>query len=226
MLPKFIIDTALEKGYDIIGVTDHNSTLEAREIKRIVGEGEPYILCGAEITTKEEVHCLAFVDGEENLEALQRFLDDNLPKIPNNEEFFGYQLLVGDDEEVIGEAPYLLISAIAKSVTEVEAFVHSLGGIFIPAHIDKMQNSIISQLGFVPEDLNFDALEISAKCDFEQFILKNRYILNYKPTFIRSSDAHYPEDFCRAVTFFNIARRSFEEIKMALKGMEGRSVEI
>lgn len=226
MLPKFIIDNALEKGFDIIGITDHNSTLEAREIKRMVGEGEPYILCGAEITTKEEVHCLAFVDGEDNLNALQKFLDDNLPQIPNNEEIFGYQLLVGDDEEVIGEAPYLLISAIAKSVTEVEKFVHSLGGIFIPAHIDKMQNSIISQLGFLPGDLNFDALEISAKCDFEQFISKNKYILNYKPAFIRSSDAHYTEDFCRAVTFFNIVHRSFDEIKMALKGIEGRSVEI
>ena len=89
MVPSFIMDAALRKGYDIIGITDHNSTVQAREIRRIVGDGEPYILCGAEITTREEVHCLAFAESDESLDALQRFLDDNLPPIPNDEEMFG-----------------------------------------------------------------------------------------------------------------------------------------
>ena len=138
MTPAFIVRTALRKGYDIIGITDHNTTLQGREIRRMVGDGEPYILCGAEITTREEahclafrmvgdgepyilcgaeittreeVHCLAFADSEESLDALQNFLDDSLPKIPNDEEVFGYQLAVNEAEEVIYEAPYLLISA-------------------------------------------------------------------------------------------------------------------
>lgn len=144
MTPGFIVRTALRKGYDIIGITDHNTTVQAREIRRMVGEGEPYILCGAEITTREEVHCLAFADSGESLDALQNFLDDSLPKIPNDEEVFGYQLAVNGAEEVIYEAPYLLISAIDRSIEEVAAFVASIGGIFIPAHIDKPQNSVIS----------------------------------------------------------------------------------
>lgn len=144
MTPAFIVSTALRKGYDIIGITDHNTTLQGREIRRMVGDGEPYILCGVEITTKEEVHCLAFADSEESLDALQNFLDDSLPKIPNDEVVFGYQLAVNEAEEVIYEAPYLLISAIDRSVEEVAAFVASIGGIFIPAHIDKPQNSVIS----------------------------------------------------------------------------------
>ena len=203
MTPAFIVRTALRKGYDIIGITDHNTTLQGREIRRMVGDGEPYILCGAEITTREEAHCLAFADSEESLDALQNFLDDSLPKIPNDEDVFGYQLAVNEAEEVIYEAPYLLISAIDRSIGEVAAFVASIGGIFIPAHIDKPQNSVISQLGFVPPDLPFDA-----------------------PAFIRSSDAHYPEDFCRAVTYFNMPCRSFGEIRMALHGENGRSVKI
>ena len=215
MTPAFIVSTALRKGYDIIGITDHNTTLQGREIRRMVGDGEPYILCGVEITTKEEVHCLAFADSEESLDALQNFLDDSLPKIPNDEEVFGYQLAVNEAEEVIYEAPYLLISAIDRSVEEVAAFVASIGGIFIPAHIDKPQNSVISQLGFVP---------ISARCDLEGLLARNAYLKKRAPSFIRSSDAHYPEDFCRAVTYFNMSCRSFEEIRMALRGEEGRSV--
>ena len=135
MVPSFIVETALRKGYDIIGITDHNTTVQAREIRRMVGDGEPYILCGAEITTREEAHCLAFADSEESLDALQRFLDDNLPQVPNDEEMFGYQLAVNADEEVIYEAPYLLISALDKGIDEVAAFVSSIGGLFIPAHL-------------------------------------------------------------------------------------------
>ncbi len=225
MTPGFIVRTALRKGYDIIGITDHNTTVQAREIRRMVGEGEPYILCGAEITTREEVHCLAFADSGESLDALQNFLDDSLPKIPNDEEVFGYQLAVNGAEDVIYEAPYLLISAIDRSIEEVAAFVASIGGIFIPAHIDKPQNSVISQLGFVPPDLPFDALEISARCDLDGLLARNPYLKKLGPAFIRSSDAHYPEDFCRAVTCFNMPCRDFEEIRKALHGEDGRSVE-
>ena len=208
MTPAFIVSTALRKGYDIIGITDHNTTLQGREIRRMVGDGEPYILCGAEITTREEVHCLAFADSEESLDALQNFLDDSLPKIPNDEEVFGYQLAVNEAEEVIYEAPWLLISAIDRSMEEVAAFVASIGGIFI----------------FVPPGLPFDALEISARCDLEGLLARNTYLKKRAPVFIRSSDAHYPEDFCRAVTYFNMPCRSFEEILMALRGEGGRSV--
>ena len=90
----------------------------------------------------------------------------------------------------------------------------SIGGIFIPAHIDKPQNSVISQLG------------ISARCDLEGLLARNAYLKKRAPAFIRSSDAHYPEDFCRAVTYFNMPCRSFGEIRMALHGENGRSVKI
>ncbi|MEZ7953891.1 MAG: histidinol-phosphatase, partial [Bacteroidales bacterium] len=68
----------------------------------------------------------------------------------NNPEVFGYQLAVNSDEVVVAEIDYLLINAIDKSIEEVGGFVHSLGGIFIPAHIDKGSNSVYSQLGFLP----------------------------------------------------------------------------
>ena len=136
MTPSFIIARAKERGISVVGIADHNSTLQCAEIKRIGEREGVFVLTGAEITTKEEVHVLAFVDGDENLSKLQGFLEENLPKIENNVDFFGYQLIVNEEEEVLGEVEYLLISAIDKSINEIEEFVHSLGGIFIPAHID------------------------------------------------------------------------------------------
>ena len=57
------------------------------------------------------------------------------------------------------EEERLLILAIDQSVEQVERKVHDLGGLFIPAHVDKGKNSIISQLGFIPEGLAIDAIE-------------------------------------------------------------------
>ncbi len=226
MTPEFILSQAKAKEYDIIGITDHNTTLQAREIKKYSSENTPYILCGVEITTSEEVHCLAFVDGEENLNKLEDYLRSHLPKIPNNVDLFGYQLLVNKEEEVLYEEEVLLISAIDQNVDQVEAFVHSLSGIFIPAHVDKKKNSIISQLGFIPPSLNIDAIEFSANCDVQAFLNANKYINKLNTTFIRSSDAHYPIDYLNAETIFKMKEINFEEIKAALKNIDGRSVEI
>lgn len=224
MTPMFILSKAREKGYDIIGITDHNTTLQGREIRRIAGESGPYILCGAEITTKEEAHCLAFADSEDDLGKLQTYLEEHLPKIRNNTEYFGYQLLVNEHEEVLKEEEYLLISALDKSLEEIEKFVHSIGGIFIPAHVDKPRDSVISQLGFIPPDLKPDAIEFSKKCDVDEFVKQNGYLKKY--TMIRSSDAHYPDDFATAATFFEMEKISFEEIRMALRGENGRGCNI
>lgn len=215
MSPVAIINKAKEKALDIIGITDHNSTLMAPIIKEIGEREGVYVLCGAEITTREEVHVLAFVDGKNALSLLQEYLYRYLVKVPNNIEVFGYQLVVNKEEEVIFEEENLLIGAIDQSIEEVEEFIHSLGGIFIPAHIDKRANSLLSQLGFLPPDLNTDALELSANCVPEVFLTKNSYLTFNN--FICSSDAHYIDDVGKCFTFLDIEHISFKTIKEAIK---------
>lgn len=215
MTPLEIVKLAKAKGLDIIGITDHNSTLQSREIQKI-GEREGlYVLCGAEVTTKEEVHVVVLVNGDENLNSLQNYLQENLIKVPNNPEIFGYQLVVDELEDVLYQEDNLLIGSIDRSIEEVEEFVHSLGGIFIPAHIDKQQNSLISQLGFVPLHLAVDALELSYRVSKDEFLKSNPYLKNYP--FITSSDAHYPKEIGRSFTNLEMAEISFENIKNALK---------
>ncbi|MFN8134655.1 MAG: PHP domain-containing protein [Bacteroidales bacterium] len=53
-----IIDKALEKGIDIIGITDHNSTRHCSLIRDLARPAGIFVLMGAEVTTREEVHCL------------------------------------------------------------------------------------------------------------------------------------------------------------------------
>lgn len=224
MSPRNIVDTALKKKLDIIGITDHNSTRHCKLISELAGEKGIFVLAGAEVTTKEEVHCLAFFPEFENLEIFQKYLDLYLTNIKNDVDKFGYQVQVDKDENIIYEEERLLIAAIDQSLEEVEKTVHRLNGLFIPAHINRPVFGLISQLGFIPEDLNFDALEISKHITKVRFLKDHPYLSN--ETFIQSSDSHFLENIGDSTSIFHLKSVNFEEIRLALKNEEGRFIEI
>jgi PHP family Zn ribbon phosphoesterase len=224
MSPANIIAKAREKGLDIIGITDHNTTRHCKLIRKLAEPAGIFVLMGAEVTTREEVHCLAFFENDDQLSEFQVYLEKHLPPIPNNIEKFGYQVVVDEDEQIIDEIDFLLISALDQSIEQVEKKVHSLGGIFIPAHIDRPSYSIISQLGFIPADLLIDGIEISANCKVQSvapFLGKQS-----ESTIIRNSDAHYTVDVGKVFTTFEMVHRNFKEVIFALHGILGRNVTI
>lgn len=223
MSPKNIVEKAGVEKLDIIGITDHNSTRHCKLISELASQHNIFVFCGAEVTSREEAHCLAFLPDFEKLDEFQNYLDKYLSPIPNDPNKFGYQVQVDKDENIIYEEENLLISAIDQSVDEIEEMVHGLGGIFIPAHVNRQTFSIISQLGFIPPDLNYDALELSKHISKEKFIQQNAYLKN--STFIQSSDAHFISNVGDVSTQFYMEKASFDEVKMALRNEGGRFVE-
>jgi PHP family Zn ribbon phosphoesterase len=222
MSPKRIVQEAKFKNLDIIGITDHNSTRHGDLIKKMAAEVDLFVLTGAEVTTKEEVHCLTFFENPDNLEKFQQYLEKWLPPVKNKPNWFGYQVIVDKDENVIDEEPYLLISGINQSITEVRKKVSDLGGLFIPAHINRPNNSIFSQLGFLPNDLNPDALEIDARTNRKQVLEDYPQFAKY--TLLKDSDSHMPERIGAVYNQFRIEERSFDEIRKALHRIDGREV--
>jgi 3',5'-nucleoside bisphosphate phosphatase len=220
MSPGKIVSEAALKGIDIIGITDHNTTRHCALVTKMAAEKNIMVLQGAEITTKEEVHCLAFFENNDSLSKFQEFLDANLPEIINIPEKFGHQLQVDENENITYEEKRLLISAISRSFEEVEAYVHNLHGLFIPAHIDKKKNSVYSQLGFLPPNMKADALEISKISSRKKFVTDHQEINEF--TIIRGSDSHFPDEIGTAHTDFYIDTPIFSEIRMALGGINGR----
>jgi 3',5'-nucleoside bisphosphate phosphatase len=223
MSPGRIVEEAVRKGLDIIGITDHNSTLHCSITARMASEKGIYVMQGAEVTTKEEVHCLAFFENSATLGKFQDFLDSSLPPIMNDSDKFGFQLVVDENEMIVYEEKKLLIAALNKSLEEVESFVHSNNGLFIPAHIDRRKNSIYSQLGFLPADLKADALEVSYAGSPEKFAAMHPEIREFP--IIRSSDAHLPSDIGREKTGLYMLNASFQEICEAIAGQNGRRIE-
>ncbi len=224
MSPANIVEAAALKNIDIIGIADHNSTRQALLVKKLAEEKGIFVLCGAEVTTKEETHCLAFFENDDQLSAFQQYLEAHLPDIKNNPKTFGYQVVVDEQEMILEEVEKLLISGLDQSLEQVKEKVHGLGGFFIPAHIDRHSYSLTSQLGFVPPDIGADALEISKFTSPEEMLEKFPYLQGY--TFIRSSDAHMPEDIGSGITLFEMKQASFKEIALALRKEEGRKAVI
>jgi 3',5'-nucleoside bisphosphate phosphatase len=224
MSPSNIVAEAIAKKLDIIGITDHNSTKHCKLARQIGVRKGIFVMCGAEITTREEIHCLAFFQDDDALDIFQDYIDRNLPVITNDVNHFGYQVTVDENENILTVEDRLLIVALTVGIEEVEETVHGLGGIFIPAHINRPSNSVISQLGFLPPGLEYDALEINYFSDANR--IREKYSIRNEATLLRSSDAHNLEEIGSGYSYFDIEGINFEEIKMALASQMGRKVRI
>ncbi|NOU18983.1 MAG: PHP domain-containing protein [Bacteroidales bacterium] len=222
MSPSNIVERAAAIGLELIAITDHNSTLHGPTVRKIAEEKGIMVLYGAEVTTKEDVHCLCLFENEKQRILIQNFLDENRPEIKNNPDLFGHQVLVDEQEEIIEEVEPLLISGINASIDEIEKIVHQIGGLFIPAHIDRPKYSIMSQLGFIPKDLKYDALEISKNTSMDTIFKNYSYIKNAR--FIKSSDAHTLNQIGTSKMFLRMNNLSWNEFKMAILGIEGREI--
>jgi 3',5'-nucleoside bisphosphate phosphatase len=220
MSPINIIQQAAGKKLDIIAVTDHNSTRHCRITQSM---GERYgikVLAGAELNTKEEIHCLAFFEDIEIADLFQRVIDQNLTIIQNKPEIFGHQFIVDEEENILDEEHRLLVASLRLGIDEISGEVHKLGGIFIPAHIDRLHNGIYSQLGFLPAGLKADALEVTRRPGLKDFLAGHPETGRY--CIITSSDAHMLEQIGESVTEFYLEKPDFKEIRQALKCENGR----
>jgi len=86
--------------------------------------------------------------------------------------------------------------------------------------VDREGFGIIGQLGFIPEGLPLDALELADPSKRDTISQANRL------PFITSSDAHKLEDVGRRSTKFWMETADTVEMRRCLSGMEGRSVRI
>jgi PHP family Zn ribbon phosphoesterase len=227
MVPSRIVFEAKARQLDIIGICDHN-TAENIEAVQKAGEKEDLLVIGGmEITSREEAHILALFEGRDVTGEMQKIVDAGLQG-ENDENAFGEQVIVDARDRVIGINPKLLIGATDLSIEEIVVTVHRLGGLAIASHVDREMFSVTSQLGFIPDSIGFDALELSPSYfhGIRGFERVRKDFAGSGYPLISSSDAHYPEDIGKSYTIFEMKEAVFEEIKKALGGLGERTVKI
>lgn len=222
MSPKRIVEKAEEMKLDIIAVCDHNAaenvmaTINAAKGKNLT------VLAGMEVTSSEEVHVIALFDTAEAVFVLQELVYKTLLPGENNEELFGQQIIANEFDEVEGYNNRLLIGATTLPLSQIVKHIHMNDGLVIASHIDRETYSIIGQLGFVPKDLNIDALEVSPHTTPDQVKIDIPETDQYP--LITSSDAHLLKDIGIVTTSFLLAQPSLSEIKMAFSQRDGRKI--
>ncbi len=221
MSPKRVARKAKEKNLEMIAVCDHNSAENVRAAAAAGLKHRIKVLAGMEVTSLEEVHILALFDEPAPVLRLQETVYETLPPEEYTEDAFGEQIVANEYDEVEGYNKKLLMAATTLTLKKLVNEIHALGGLAIAAHIDReAYNSIIGQLGFIPEGLELDALEISPYTTPLSAV--ERYPEIEKFPLISSSDAHYLQDIGKAATTFLLGAPSIEEIRKALKKQDGR----
>lgn len=222
MSPRKIVEMAQRCNLDIIAITDHNASENILAAKKAAKGRSLTVLPGMEVASAEEAHLLALFDRIEPMVQFQKLIYAHLMDIPVDQRMIDEQVIVNENDEVEGFNDHLLFGATSLSFQQLVSEVHRLNGLAVASHVDRESFSIIGQLGFIPDDLPLDALEISPKMSKEQarslFPDVNRFPV------IKNSDAHYPTDIGRQSTQFLIQAPTIEELKLALYNSQGRKV--
>lgn len=193
MTPNNIVNLASLLGFDMVAICDHNSIGNIKAAQAASKGASVTVIAGMELETSEEVH---FVCLFENLNAAREFdkwLTPYKSPIKNRPEIFGEQLYLNEKDKITGYEERMLVTACSVSIYDVKKKIDALPAVIIPAHVDRNSYSIISNLGFIPEDLGFTTVEISKNITKEEILKKYPYLEKYN--IITGSDAHYLDDF-------------------------------
>ena len=159
MSPAAIVVQAQSAGLNAIALSDHNCALNLPAFAVHCQRAGLDCLFGMEVTTIEEAHMLCLFDDLDAAMELGERVFKSLPDISNQPSRFGDQPIVNEEDEILGFVDKYLISATSFDVRTLLDMVHALGGLFIPAHIDRLVFGIIAQLGFLPDE-PYDAVEL------------------------------------------------------------------
>jgi PHP family Zn ribbon phosphoesterase len=181
---------------------------------RFRGEPTPLVLFGMELQTVEELHLLIILGDEETAMELQDFVYRHLPDLKNDPDYFGDQVVIDERDEIVRFEDRLLLNSTTLPLDEAVAWVKAKGGLAIPSHIDSPTFSIISQLGYVPENVPFDALEVRREDRIKDIL---GFILPKDIPLVSFSDAHYLKDIGRRRIHLTMDEPCFAGVVEGLK---------
>ena len=221
MIPPLIVQKALEKSIDLIAITDHNASANVGAVQKAAEGTGLTVLPGMEVQSREDVHLLTLFETLDELKTWQAEVDDALPDLPNQAAFFGEQFVVDETGEYIRTEDRLLSTSIHLSIDNIFARVSALGGIVIPAHVERISYGLFPTLGLISEQWQVLALEISRHISPDKGA--QMFPALGKHPLIQSGDVHDLDSFL-GTTIFTLVSPSLIEIRMAFKGIDGREV--
>lgn len=214
MTPANIVAMSALKGLDVIAVTDHNTCRNCPAVMKWAKEYGVIAIPGMELCTMEEVHVLCLFEDLEAALFFDEYVYSKLMLYQNDERAFGKQEIYDEEDRLVQTEPYLLINATKISFDELGVLMKKFKGVYIPAHIDKNSNSLISNLGFVPPNADFLAAELANCTNLERISRGNPYLNHCN--IITNSDAHSLGNINEPVNFIECNNRDKKDVLTAI----------
>jgi len=203
MTPNNIVNMAAISGLSVIAISDHNSIKNVKAAMEVGAGCGVTVIPGMEVETAEEVHILTLYPSVEAAEYAAEEIYKALPDIKNRPEIFGEQRIMDKEDNIIGYEEKLLISPTSLSIEKLFDLVLSAKGIFIPAHVDRHSYSVLTNLGFIPDNLDIRHIEVSKSVlDIDSYLNNRPDLKNYK--IFRNSDAHYLENISQREAYIEV----------------------
>ena len=189
MTPSNIAGMATLAGINIMALTDHNTVKNCPAFFKAAKQHGIIAIAGMELTTAEDIHVVCLFESLEEALIFGDEVEKHRILIKNRTDIFGDQLIVDEEDNVLGTDEYLLSNATDISVDNVLKLVESFNGVCYPAHVDRTSNGIIATLGDFPPTPEFLCAEFHDKEKVTE--LKEKYPLLQTKRVLISSDAHY-----------------------------------
>ncbi len=219
MIPPLIVESALEKGIGLIAITDHNGTANAGAVQEAAAGTGLTVLAGMELQTVEEIHVLCLFDGLEQAQAFQGVVDRGMPGLENEIELFGEQFVVDATGDFLRREERMLLTSCSLTLREAWDAVQGLGGMLIPAHVNRKAFGLLPVLGLLPEDTPLEVLEISTQIQPAQAYARYPQIGGLP--LVQDGDAHFLEDML-GPNRVTVEQATVAELRLAFLGLEGR----
>lgn len=222
MLPEALIRTAMEKGIDVIAITDHNTCGNVAAFVEKGLEMGLTVVPGMELQTLEEIHLVCLFDRVGQAMDFEKALAPRYTTMKNKPQIMGEQWLVDKEGKRLGQEERFLLDSTNISVDEAVAMVHAFGGICIAAHADRPAFSVGAVFGTIPEDIPFDGIELT--CNLPRNPALTDKIKGIGYTYVTASDAHFLENIRDIHCAAYLDHWSVHELALAMKGLEGRKI--
>ncbi len=215
MTPNNIVNMACLSQLDIIAIADHNSIGNVEAAMKVAENLPITVVPAMELETSEEVHFLCLFEDIKTAKEFDEWLAPYKAQHKNRPDIFGKQQYMDEMDEIVGTEENLLVVATGLSIYDVKKKIDTLPAVIIPAHVDRSSYSIISNLGFIPEDLGFTTVEISKNITREEALTLYPYLSQYN--IITDSDSHYLDTFYEKENPIELSEPTAKALIAALK---------
>jgi hypothetical protein len=164
MTPKNIASVCALAGYDIVALTDYNTCGNSAAFQKAAEAEGLLAVPGMELCLREDAHVICLFPDLERALAFSDMVREKLPQLENNPAVFGEQVLVDENDTVLGNESAFLVGAADIGTYEIIPLVEQYGGVVYPAHLNSDSYSVLANLGLWDPDMGFKLAEVSFDC--------------------------------------------------------------